>query len=336
MATLRQFTEGYYQDGLQHPSSAAERGIVTDLVEDLERRMTVKLFDANRTLTSMVAEARQTVEIDCIHEEVFRQTIGRRIGDRRAATVNTLDHLVSILPAHALVRRHPKLDFCLIAPVMRCKHPISNGVFSALSAPLQPETPDFRCDPGELFLPLAESTRDKRYVHVVSPYPGPGPAINKEAYKRVQVSAGGKTLVFPPEDRSRQIELVAVKKGDPGCAVEKGKVKVGDAILCRGQIFRVKSVVDGGRPDELYGGRDLVVMTASFAFNARRAVAFLCPPVMIKAKSGVLPYSVLEEYQPVKIKYSCPRQVKRMGSLKLTFSSIAFNKFSVCHRDSYV
>ena len=132
------------------------------------------------------------------------------------------------------------------------------------------------------------------------------------------------------------MELVGVHKGDVGCAALPNKLKVMDVLLCRGRRISVKAVTGGGRPDEIYGGRDLIVMNEAFNFNARRVKAQRCSPVIVKAKRGFLPKSVLQPFRPVSLKFSFHPQLKSIGSLKITFTSLAFNKFLVCHRDSHV
>ena len=67
MATLRQFTEGFYSSGHQKCPRLQLECLFGNLLEDLERQVTVKLFDANRTLTSPNAEHRRTIDLDHIH-----------------------------------------------------------------------------------------------------------------------------------------------------------------------------------------------------------------------------------------------------------------------------
>lgn len=64
----------------------------------------------------------------------------------------------------------------------------------------------------------------------------------------------------------------------------------------------MKGITGGGRLDELYGERELIVMNRSFNFNCRKAVAFPCPMVAITTKKGFLPKSALEDHRPVEVR----------------------------------
>ena len=91
----------------------------------------------------------------------------------------------------------------------------------------------------------------------------------------------------------------------------------------------------GGRADEIYGGRDLVMET-HFDFNSSKVKAQVCLPVIIKAKHGYLPRSALKVFEPISIDYNVNSKLKTIGCFRVSFSSLAFNRFLVCHRDSYL
>jgi len=84
------------------------------------------------------------------------------------------------------------------------------------------------------------------------------------------------------------VELLGIRKGDVGAAVKKGALDVGDTLLVRGKLQKVVAVTGGGMPCEVYGGADLIVFDKTFAFNARKAIARRCLPVLIRAKHGYL------------------------------------------------
>lgn len=127
MSTLCQFTEGFFFDGLELPPRRTQDRIFLDLVDDVERRITIKLFDANRTLRSLVSENRRTVEVDSVHQTLFDYTLAPLLGGRHAVTVRTLDHPASLLPVHALVRR-PSCAQCI-----GCQPPPSETFWKACS-----------------------------------------------------------------------------------------------------------------------------------------------------------------------------------------------------------
>ena len=337
MATLRQFTEGFYSSGQQKRPRLQLECLFGDLLEDLERQITVKLFDANRTLTSLTAEHRRTIDLDHIHAQVFEAGLrGKMKGNPRS--INLLSSLVEVLPSHSIVRRHPRGDFCVIAPVMVCSHTIKEESFDALPVSASTSsTPHFSCEKGELFVPLRAASFSERLIEVISPYPGPGPDIVTEHYRTTDlpIGNGNDRLTFPPATDDEGIELVGVQKGDVGAAAKPGTLKVGDMLFCRGQQLKVKGVTGGGTKHEVYEGRDLIAFDSPFHFNSRKVHAYVCPPVLVKAKRGYLPRSVLQDYEPVTLKFTEHKQAKRFGNLKISFCSLAFNKNLVCH-DSYV
>ena len=150
MSTFRQFTEGYYSASFSPRSGTAR--LFTDLLDELERQITMKIFDANRTLTSLNSELRRTVVIDGVHSSVFQEALEPRVGGT-ARTVTALDDLTSIVPPHSLVRKHPRGDFCLVLPLMVAKKTIQPGPLADLS--VAAATPDFQCRAAKgTFFPL--------------------------------------------------------------------------------------------------------------------------------------------------------------------------------------
>ena len=333
MATLHQFTEGFYS-GASLPKRSRVDSFFRDSLEELERQITVKIFDANRTLTSLTAEHRRTVEIDGIHTFTFEAALLEKMRGKDT-TVNTLSALVKVLPAHSIVRRHPKGDFCVIAPVMMSNKTLSHDYLASLSDSAL-WTPEFSCEEGELFVPLAISSHSPDFVEVLSPNPGPAPEIVPSHYQTTAIPVANVNLTFPLEKEDDGVELVGIRKGDVGAAAHPGMLNAGDVLLCRGRQYRVKGVTGGGTKHEVFQGRDLIVFDQPFPFNSRKVVAHVCPPILVKAKRGVLPLSALSEHEPIKIKYTEHKQAKRFGCLKITFCNLAFNKYLVCHRDSFV
>ena len=59
MANLRQFTEGFYAANLEIPKRAKVNAFFKDAVLDFERRLTIKMFDLNRTLTALTSTRRR-------------------------------------------------------------------------------------------------------------------------------------------------------------------------------------------------------------------------------------------------------------------------------------
>ena len=109
MTTLRQFTEGFYTGS--KPKRARLECVFSDMLEELERQVTVKLFNANRTLTRLTAEHCRTIEVDNIHVDIFECRLLEKM-KRRNRTVNLLSALVEVLPAHSIICRHPHGQQC--------------------------------------------------------------------------------------------------------------------------------------------------------------------------------------------------------------------------------
>ena len=96
MATLRQFTEGFYSSSARLPKHAgASRQFFLDFLEELERQITVKIFDANRTLTGLTSEHRRTVEIENVHTLTFEAALLDKMKGKNV-TVNMLSTLVEV------------------------------------------------------------------------------------------------------------------------------------------------------------------------------------------------------------------------------------------------
>ena len=89
-------------------------------------------------------------------------------------------------------------------------------------------------------------------------------------------------------------------------------------LFCRGQQLKVKGVTGGGTKHGVYEGRDLIAFDSPFHFNSRKVHAFVCPPVLFKAKRGYLPRSVLQDYEPVTLKFTKQKQAKRFGNLEIS------------------
>ena len=305
---------------------------------DFERRLTTKLFDVNRTVSALTSEKRRLVVVENVPEIVFRRCLdGVMCG--RAAAPTTVSELLSIVPAHSLVRRHHAGDFCLIAPLFKCTHHFSNS--SLTSSSLAPHTPGFFAEPQELFVPLKPAAFSERVVEVISPFPGEMPddpcCIDPEKYPIINLSHH-LPLFFPPltdSDQHPAIELLGVKKGDRGCFTQSC-LSPGSVLLVRDHTYVVTHVTGGGQPYEVYQGADMIVLNNPFPFNARKVIARLCQPIHVKAKHGYLPRSALEPFEPVRMKFSSTKAAQRlgMGSFSVEFSNLSFNKELICHRDS--
>ena len=120
-----------------------------------------------------------------------------------------------------------------------------------------------------------------------SPFPGDGLNLSEEEYPRMRLSCGQTDFVFPPSSRSTaidpdsgfgQVELMGVKKEDVGAAVKSGELEPGNVVMVRGQQYKVVGVTGGGMPCELYGGADLFVFDKPFPMNAKKVLAYHCPP----------------------------------------------------------
>ena len=186
MATLRQHENGFYlalSDAKGPVSTSDLRALLSSVMLDFERRLTTKLFDVNRTVSALTSEKRRLVLVENVPEIVFRRCFnGVMCGSAAAPT--TLSELLSIVPAHSLVRRHHAGDFCLIAPLFKCTHHFSNS--SLTSSSLAPHTPGFFVEPQELFVPLKPAAFSERVVEVITPFPGEMPddpgCIDPEKY----------------------------------------------------------------------------------------------------------------------------------------------------------
>ena len=345
MASGRQLSNGFYLRRSQFqrgPSAAALSTMFDNLLLDFERRLTTKIFDKNRTLTALSSEVRQTVTVENVPQLVFERCFKQQVSGKEAV-IRTVAELLDVFPCHSLVRRHFAGDFCVVLPLLQCSLPISHSSLSGL--PQQPLTPNFSAQKGEIFVALGSSPFSDRFLEVFSPFPGDGLNLSEEEYPRMRLSCGQTDFVFPPSSRSTdidpdsgfgQVELMGVKK-DVGAAVKSGELEPGNVVMVRGQQYKVVGVTGGGMPCELYGGADLVVFDKPFPMNAKKVIAYHCPPVIIRAKHGYLPSAALESFHPVVLKYSSSGVSKRlgMGCVDVSFSTLAFNSQLICHRDSF-
>ena len=78
------------------------------------------------------------------------------------------------------------------------------------------------------------------------------------------------------------------------------RVRLGDVLLVRGKLFKVKAVTGGGMPREVCGGADLIVFDRVFTFNARTVTGHRCIPVLLKAQkmSAGEPCACREKFGP--------------------------------------
>ena len=169
MATLRQFSEEFYCPEIV-PRRSELTGLFKDLSTILEREITMRLFDANRTMTSLASEEVRTVIVDGVPKTVFERCLRPRM-EGKACTITSLPKLLEVLPDHAIVRRHPKEDFCLVLPLMVSTDAISNEQLSAVS-PIAPATPSFDCSKSELFVTIGSApfltTTSRSSVHTLA------------------------------------------------------------------------------------------------------------------------------------------------------------------------
>ena len=191
MASLRQVVEG----GID-----SESQLDVDSAMELEGRLSVKLSDANRTLTSLTSVWRRTrfrgqhPQVDL--RQVFAPQNGwnkiyglhrRRDYSCTKFTACTVEETIRVLPSHSIVRLHHAGDFCLIVALLISEFDFAHHDLAHL--PEQVSTPNFSCSKGELFIPRCMSPFPAHCVEMINPYPGGGPAVNETLYPEVTVRA---------------------------------------------------------------------------------------------------------------------------------------------------
>ena len=355
MSSSRQLSDGFYLERSQscaRPSTKCLLSFLDNLLLDFERRLTIKIFDLNRTLTSLSSEDRRTALVDNVPVLVFERAFG---GTLKASgkVARTVKELLNLMPVHSLVRKHYAGDFTLVLPILRCNTAFTEE--AAAQLPTKPFSPNFFGSVDELFVALrpAPFSDPEDYVEVFSPFPGEGPSIDCNHYPTMRLSCGETDFVFPPskarpgresdeedgsDEAERPVELLGVQKGDVSAAAKAGELSIGDVLLVRGKLFKVKAVTGGGMPWEVYGGADLIVFDRVFTFNARKVSGHRCLPVLLKAKHGFIPSSFLDNFAPVEFKFLSSGSAKKlgMGSLQVKFRTLAFNEQLICHRDSFL
>ena len=50
------------------------------------------------------------------------------------------------------------------------------------------------------------------------------------------------------DEAERPVKLLGVRKGDVNVAAKAGELSIGDVLLVRGKVFKVKAVTGGGMP----------------------------------------------------------------------------------------
>ena len=109
MASGRQLSDGFYLRrslALMDPSADDLICFLNNMLLDFERRLCTKLFDVNGPLTALSSEARRYVVVDHVPELIFERAIKESLGGRKEMTVRTVEQLLQVVPAHALVRKH--------------------------------------------------------------------------------------------------------------------------------------------------------------------------------------------------------------------------------------
>lgn len=347
----RQLADGHYLRRARTQKAPPPKQLARlfdNLLLDFERRLTAKIYDANRTVTALASEVKHSVVVENVPELVFELGMKDAMGGRREAVVRTVEELIDIVPAHSLVRKHYAGDFCVCVPLLRCINTLPAQALQDLPTP--PFSPNFDAQPQEIFVALKPAPFSDRFVEVFSPYPGPGSCINPDEYPPMRLTCGEVDFVFPPrsasamhapddaedDDGNAPVELIGVKNGDVGCAAAAGALTMGETLMVRKKLYKVVNVTGGGMPCELYGGADLIVFDKAFPFNARKAVGRRCLPVVIRAKHGFLPAAALANFEPVKAKFTSTGAAHKlgMGAFQFQFCGLAFNEELVCHRDS--
>ena len=199
MASGRQLSDGFYLRrslALMDPSADDLICFLNNMLLDFERRLCTKLFDVNRTLTALSSEARRSVVVEHVPELIFERAIKESLGGRKEMTVRTVEQLLQVVPAHALVRKHYSGDFCIMLPLLRCVNFIPAEALQNL--PLPPFTPNFSAGKQEVFVAIGPAPFSDNFVEVFSPFPGDGPAVNPEDYPTMRLSCGESDFVFPP------------------------------------------------------------------------------------------------------------------------------------------
>ena len=82
--------------------------------------------------------------VEHVSELIFERAIKESLGGRKEMTVRTVEQLLQVVPAHALVRKHYSGDFCIMLPLLRCVNFIPAEALQNL--PLPPFTPLFSAE----------------------------------------------------------------------------------------------------------------------------------------------------------------------------------------------
>jgi len=340
MSSGRQVCDGFYRsrsDALPSPSLLTFSTLLANLLDDFERRFTTKLYDLNRTLSGITCEVRRTAVVENVPEIVFERGVKESMGGETHCVVRTVEELLKVVPGNTLVRRHFSGDFCLSLPLLKSTACIPASTLIGLPEP--PLSPNFSCSKQEVFVAVQPSPFSPHFVEVFSPFPGDADSIPSADYPVMTLACGGAEFLFPPHKPAHAAAASEEESDDVDGTVELRGVKKDDDVLrVRGDDYKVTNVTGGGLPCEVYAGADLVVFDHTFNFNARRIRASRCRPVVIRAKHGYLPFSVLADYQPIIFKFSSSAAAKKlgMGTFSMQFSNISFNSNLVCHRDSFL
>ena len=332
------------------PTQLEYSSLLQGLLLDFERRLSRKIFDVNRTLTALSSELRRSITVENVPNIVLERAFAGRLCGKPKTDVSTVEELLTFVPPHMLVRKHYAGDFCLALPIFKCVSALPSSSFTLHNA--TPLSPNFFAAEGELFVPLRTSSFSDKCVDVISPFPGESPVtIDPHCYPPFRVSCGESDFVFPPniknpgahededgddEQDDQSVLLRGVRKGDVGAAADPGVLSIGDVLMVRGHMYKVKAVTDGGMPYEVFGGADLIAFHEPFPFNAQRVVGRRCLPVIVRAKYGYMPRSALAPHEPVTLHCASTGIDKKfgMGAFNMEFSTLSFNEHLVCHRDS--
>ena len=289
--------------------------LLTDLSLDLKHRLSVKLRDSNRTLTSITAERVKKVCVDGVHGAVFDATFPDL---PRNSRLRDLSSLTSLFPLESLVRVHRSGDFCLVCPVSQCAEAVSpprllSLLSSASIAPPPWMKDDFAVRTGQLLLPLSRHGKSA-FVQVAIPYPGEHPDIREGSFPRVPLSSrlplgrDDEPLVEPVSEQGT-FHLFHVRRGDARVCVENeaarrirslGKdaavravediaVGVGDRLLVRRREHVVKDVNDG---ELMPRGMKQLVVDPPFSFIGRHVVCRVFSSLPIRLQYGLVPDSI--------------------------------------------
>lgn len=302
------------------PSTDVLKELFRQQVIVFERKLITKITDNNVFRVTRDKPMEKCVVLDAFRL-VFMKSISNRFNKSERVdelpvcfVLNTLDRMMEVFSAKALVRRFRSGDFTVILP------------FFVVACDIDISTQEKLCA-GQFVFAIEKAGG---CFKCLIPYGGTDPNAEDqtailEGYVNTYIETSKDRLWFPNY------------KGEGALVVERGfdfvyspcnVIKPDSAIVLRGKVYQVIAVVN----DTFDSTRDLVRLNYAPDFNSKHCAYQIKRPVQILARSLDIPCDKVIYIRKMKLIYK-EDEISTNGHIELRFWNAAFNKMGILTQD---